>query len=97
MYEFTANDLNYPDDVRAMIMAPLNAESSSSSAMLGIIFVNSRKPGVFKGKHVDALGFISDTVAACICNTIHLFELQDKYDQAQKKLRQSSARNPVTS
>jgi|TARA_R100000655_G_C2978634_1_gene191460 hypothetical protein len=71
-YFFTKNDEKFPDDVKTMMVAPLNAWSGRRESMIGLLYITSRDAGVFKPIHVDAMAFAADLTASAVANSFEI-------------------------
>lgn len=71
----TQNERNFPDDINTMMIAPLNAWDGKKQSMIGIIYITSRKKGIFKEKDVDILRYIADKLSDSIAITTHLYKI----------------------
>jgi len=69
-FKLTENDSKYADEIRTMMVAPLNAWDGNRQSMIGIIYITSRERKTFSAKHVDSLRFIADKVAKAIGFTV---------------------------
>lgn len=70
-YKFTKNDELYGDDIKTMMVAPMNAWDGKSQSMIGILYVTSRKEKTFSAKLVEPIGFASDAVANAIATIVN--------------------------
>lgn len=84
-YHLTNNDQKYSDDIKTMMVAPLNAWSGKKQDMVGILYITSRESNVFSVKHVDSMAFVADVTAAAIATSIELVRL--KCDGQEKRGR----------
>lgn len=58
------NDKNFPNDIRSMMICPINGWDGESKGMLGILYVTtSERFSIFGEKYTDSMGFISDALA----------------------------------
>ena len=71
-YFFTKNDDKFPDDVKTMMVAPLNAWSGSKESMIGLLYITSRESDVFKPIHVDSMAFAADLTASAVANSFEI-------------------------
>lgn len=69
-YYRTENDVAYPDDIKTMMVAPLNGWSGDEESMIGLLYVCSRNRNVFGPIYVDAIGFCADLLATTISNSL---------------------------
>lgn len=53
----------YPKDIKTMMVAPVNGWDGEKKSMLGILYVTSDEDNIFKEKHADTMGFVSDVIA----------------------------------
>ncbi|NTU74459.1 hypothetical protein HGB07_10135, partial [Candidatus Roizmanbacteria bacterium] len=63
VYTKQPNDTNFPDDIKSMMVAPINGWDGQQKRMLGILFVTSRRENTFGKKYTDSVGFIADALA----------------------------------
>ncbi|HEX5355272.1 MAG TPA: hypothetical protein VFW93_03580, partial [Aquabacterium sp.] len=69
LFQKTKNDRDFPDDIRTLMVAPMNAWSGAEESMLGILYVSSRKKGVFGAILVDSMLFAADVTASAVANS----------------------------
>ena len=69
-YLLTDNDKTYKDEIKTMMVAPLNAWDGKRQSMIGILYVTSRESNVFSAKHIDTIRFVADMVAKAIGFTV---------------------------
>jgi hypothetical protein len=74
-YKRTKNDDKYRDEIRTMMVAPLNAWAGRKQDMIGILYITSRDGGAFGLKYVDSAGFVADMVAQAVSNTFNIARL----------------------
>jgi hypothetical protein len=74
VYILTENDKIYKNEIKTMMVAPLNAWDGKKQSMIGILYVTSRESGIFKLKHTDTLRFIADMIAKSIGFTVLNFK-----------------------
>jgi hypothetical protein len=72
-FEKTPNEDFYPNEIKTMMVAPLNAWDGKKQSMIGILFVTSGEENVFFEKHVDLMRFCADLVAAAISIKVYLY------------------------
>jgi hypothetical protein len=65
-YKFTNNDRIFKDEIKTMMVAPLNAWDGKKQSMIGILYITSRDSDIFSAKHIDTMRFITDTIANAI-------------------------------
>ena len=63
-YVLSENDRLYPDEIKTMMVAPINEYDGSSTKMIGLLYVTSRNDTVFSIRDTDAVLFLADHVAA---------------------------------
>jgi len=81
-YYFTKNDVKFPDDIKTMMVAPLNAWSGKRESMIGLLYITSRESGVFKPIHVDSMAFSADLTAAAVANSLEIVKEKIKNNSA---------------
>lgn len=62
-YKITINDSKYADEIKTMMVAPLNAWDSITQSMIGILYITSRESNTFSVKYVDSMRFVADMIA----------------------------------
>jgi len=80
LYKMTKNDKKYPDEILTMMVAPLNAwsnggvgsEVKENKGMIGLLYVTSRKMGVFQPSNVDSMSFVADIISTSISSTVEI-------------------------
>lgn len=70
VFKITANEQNFPDEIKTMFVAPMNGWDGKSHSMVGLLYVTSRNNNVFRRKHVDCMRFVADMVASSVCFTV---------------------------
>lgn len=60
------NHTLFPDEVRSMMIAPINGWDGERQAMLGVLYVTSRKQYNFGPVLTDALLFVADALASAL-------------------------------
>lgn len=67
-FKLTQNELTYPNDIATMMVAPLNAwnDDDGGQAMIGILYLTSRKKKTFNATHVDLVRFSADLIGSSI-------------------------------
>jgi len=75
-YYLTKNDKSYPDEIKSMMVAPLNAWSLKKQEMIGILYISSREEKKFSTKYFDSLAFIADLTATTIASSIEFVKLK---------------------
>ncbi|AGF77427.1 hypothetical protein UWK_00853 [Desulfocapsa sulfexigens DSM 10523] len=70
-YKKTKNDDQYPDEVKTMMVAPLNGYDGQGISMIGLLHITSRKKNTFNITHVDSLKFTADLIAKSICHAVN--------------------------
>jgi hypothetical protein len=73
-YILTENDKTYKNEIKTMMVAPLNAWDGKKQSMIGILYVTSRESGIFSAKHIDTLRFVTDMIAKSIGFTVLNFK-----------------------
>ncbi|MBI3353795.1 MAG: hypothetical protein HY034_02760, partial [Nitrospirae bacterium] len=78
-YKRTANDAKYPDEIKTMMVAPLNAWDGKRQSMIGILYIASRESNAFSIIYVDSMRFVADIIAKAfshfICQRKHINKL----------------------
>ncbi|BAO45098.1 hypothetical protein [Thiolapillus brandeum] len=75
-YKITENDRKYPNEIKTMMVAPLNAWAGKQEDMIGILYVTSRKNDVFSPIHVDQLAAAADLTAISVASSMELVRLK---------------------
>lgn len=70
-FKETPNEKLYPDEIKTMMVTPLNAWGRKSQRMIGIIYITSRESKTFKFKHTDSMRFIADMIANSIAFAVY--------------------------
>ena len=78
LFKKTKSEEKYPNEIKTMIVCPLNAWDGSRKSMIGILYITSRKDNVFSEKHVDSARFIADTLANSISFSTMLHKMITK-------------------
>ena len=78
LFKKTKSEEKYPNEIKTMIVCPLNAWDGSRKSMIGILYITSRKGNVFSEKHVDSARFIADTLANSISFSTMLHKMITK-------------------
>ena len=78
VYTKTKNDISYKEDIKSMIVMPLNAFAGKDKDMIGIMYITSKKKKTFKVIHTDSALFIADLTANVISNIIEYINLNNK-------------------
>lgn len=63
VYYVTDNDRNYSNDVRSLMVGPINGWDGEDDSMLGMLFVGSQKACAFGKIYTDCLMFVGDALA----------------------------------
>lgn len=74
-YKLTRTNTEFKDEIKTMMIAPMNAWDGQSIDMIGLLYITSGKRNIFKMKDVDALAFVSDTLATSVSNIINIIGL----------------------
>lgn len=80
----TANERNFPEEIKSMMVCPLNAWDGSKKSMIGILFITSRENDIFKEKNVDSARFVSDAAANSISFASMMYKLINSYKKRGK-------------
>ena len=83
-YKITENDRKDPKEIKTMMVAPLNAWAGKKDDMIGILYVTSRKKGVFSPVHVDQLVAAADLTAVAIASSMELVRLKCLGDKSNR-------------
>lgn len=75
-YKFTKNDTEFPNEIKTMMVAPVNGYVKDSIDMVGILYVTSSKENVFSEKDIDSISFVADMLGMSISNIIHTINLK---------------------
>lgn len=86
VYVSTKNDKLYPNDIKSMIVAPLNAFAGKDHDMIGIIYITSGDVKTFKASHTDSALFFADMMAYFISNIIEYVRINNKCRTKKVKL-----------
>ncbi len=62
-YVMTQNDRLFPDDIKALAVAPLVGWMGDRKDLIGLLFLTSRSGRVLDGRHVDSMKAISEHLA----------------------------------
>ena len=65
-FKITENERLYPDDIKSMMVAPINGWDGKAQSVIGILYVTSREDDTFSIKYVDSILFIADLIAPTI-------------------------------
>lgn len=78
-YKLTMNDSKFSDEIKTMMVAPLNAWDGKRQSMIGILYITSRESNAFSIIYVDSMRFVADIIAKAfahfICQKKHLNKL----------------------
>lgn len=69
-FKMTESERRFPDEVKTMLVAPMNGWDGKRRSMVGLLYVTSRNNGVFHRKHVDCMRFVADMAAGSVCFTV---------------------------
>ncbi len=75
-YKFTKNDTEFPNEIKTMMVAPVNGYVKDAIDLIGILYVTSSKENVFSEKDVDSVSFVADMLGMSISNIIHTINLK---------------------
>lgn len=76
-YIMTENDGIYKDEVKSMIVAPINGWHENGYTLIGLLHITSRTDKILKPIHVDMVKFFADDLAATFSSFYALFCTQD--------------------
>ena len=62
-YTTQKNDELFGDEIKTMMVAPINGWDGTKTALLGMLYITSSETGVFDEKNVDSIGFLADNLA----------------------------------
>ncbi len=62
-YLKTNNDIKYPDDIKSIIVAPLNGWNGEKKALIGLLYINSKTKKILQPIHTDLIAFTADTLS----------------------------------
>jgi len=68
----TPNDRKFINEVRTMMVAPINGFDGTQKSMLGVVYVTSSKD-IFSARHVDAFRGIADALGLGYSMLINAF------------------------
>lgn len=74
-YKITKNDAHYPDEIKTMMVAPLNAWDGKNESMIGLLYVTSRNDNIFSVKDIDSMRFIADISSKTISDAVNAYYL----------------------
>lgn len=74
-YKMTKNDIAYPDEIKTMMVAPLNAWDGKNESMIGLLYITSRNDNIFSVKDVDYMRFIADISSKTISDAVNAYYL----------------------
>jgi len=86
-FKMTKNDRSYSNEIRTMMVAPLNGWDSGGekrAKIIGLLYITSKSEGVFVEKHVDAVRFVADTLAFSVAFTVQTLIKSGKTTQFKK-------------
>jgi len=84
-FKLTKNEILYPHEIKTMMVAPINGWDGNEKNLIGILFVSSRKDGIFSQKYVDSILFIADLIAQTI-SFIVVRKREIQYRESQKEV-----------
>ena len=74
---FTHACRKYTDEIKTMMVAPLNAWDGKRQSMIGLLYVTSREKNIFSIKYVDSMRFVADIVAKAFAFFVRQRKLLD--------------------
>ena len=81
LFQKTENEEKYPDEIKTMIVCPLNAFDGTRCSMIGILYVVARDENLFKEKHVDYARFVADATANSISIATMMYKIINSYSK----------------
>ena len=79
------NQKRYPEEIKCLMAAPLNAWDGTQHSLIGLIFISSGVKNIFQAKDVDALLFISDITASAIADIIALCAVKEQREGKERE------------
>ena len=76
VFKMTESERRFPDEIKTMLIAPMNGWDGKRHSMVGLLYVTSRNNNTFHRKHSDCMRFVADMVASSVCFTIQ--RIKDK-------------------
>lgn len=77
----TRNEENYPNDIKTMIVCPMNAFDGVRCSMIGILYITTRDTNVFKEEHVDYSRFVADTAANSVSIATAMYRIINSFSK----------------
>lgn len=81
LFEKTKSEEKFPNEIKTMMVSPLNAFDGSKRSMIGILYITSRNDNVFKEKHIDSARFVADASANSISFGTMMYKLIGSYSK----------------
>lgn len=75
-YKLTENDRKYPEEIKTMMVAPMNSWAGDKEDMIGILYVASRNKNIFSPFLVDQLAAAADLTAIAVASSMELVRLK---------------------
>jgi hypothetical protein len=75
LFKETENERRFPDEIKTMMVAPLNSWDGKRQSMIGLLYVSSRNKNVFNVRNIDSMRFLSDFVAQSIADTVNVLKV----------------------
>lgn len=85
-YKKTRNDELYPDEIKTMMVAPLNGWDGKKQNMIGLFYITSREHNTFRVKYVDSMAFTSDIVANAVAVLVTKLSESDRLPTLNREL-----------
>lgn len=81
LFQKTENEEKYPDEIKTMIVCPLNAFDGIRCSMIGILYIVARDENLFKEEHVDYARFVSDATANSISIATMMYKIINSFSK----------------
>lgn len=62
-YFKTENDKKYHDDIKTIVVSPLNGWDGKQVGLIGLLYINSKTNKILNPIHIDLIAFTADTLA----------------------------------
>ncbi len=70
LFKKTQNEQLFKNEIKTLMVAPLNAWDGEIQAMIGLLYLTSREKKTFSIKYVDTIRFVADMVSNAISFTV---------------------------
>jgi len=84
LFHKTENEEKYPNEIKTMIVCPLNAFDGSRCSMIGILYITARNENIFKEEHVDYARFVADAAANSISFATMMYKIIESYSKRRR-------------